>query len=103
MADLNLDGMTLRELFKLASSVTRELAEHLQQGFLPQVQELARMVRPKEASGVYRLDDEAITDVTVRNQVATVLERENFTEELSEKLALILQAIDEEVARVLDS
>jgi hypothetical protein len=102
MADVPFEDMTLREKFKVGGVVVRELIEHLDQGFLPKVRELEKLVRPADTAAAYRLDDEEeVTDVSVRNQTAELLESEDFTDELFERTFRLLAAIDEEVARIL--
>lgn len=99
----NLNDLTLREKFKEASLVARELTEHVQQGFLPRSKQLARLVRPKfESSKEYEIDPEAgIEDKTIRNEVARVLESENFTDELFQTVRAYLESIDQEIDQIL--
>lgn len=95
--------LTLREKFKEANLVARELTEHVQQGFLPRSKQLGRLVRPKfESTKEYEIDPEAgVEDKTIRNEVARVLESENFTDELFQAVRAYLESIDQEIDQIL--
>lgn len=99
----NLDDLTLRDKFKEASRVTREFTEHVEQGFLPRCKQLGRLVRPKrDSSKDYELDTDAgIEDITIRNEVARVLESENYTDELFQVIRVYLESIDQEIDQIL--
>jgi hypothetical protein len=99
----NLEDLTLRDKFKEASRVSREFTEHVEQGFLPRCKQLGRLVRPRfETSKDYELDEEAgVEDITVRNEVARVLESENYTEELFQMVRTYLESIDQEIDHIL--
>ena len=103
MSKSSLEDLTLRDKFKEASRVAREFTEHVEQGFLPRCRQLGRIVRPKrESSKDYELDTEnGIEDVTVRNEVARVLESENYTNELFELVRIYLESIDQEIDHIL--
>jgi hypothetical protein len=97
MSDKPVAHLTLREKFNAAERLSRELIEHLEQGFIPKAHELMRLVQPLR-SGVFPTD---VEDLTVRNHVAAVLESENYTEQLCEKLEAHCQAIKAEVSRIV--
>ena len=103
MARRNLDELTLRDKFKEAHLVAREFTEHVEQGFLPRCKQLGRLVRPKfESAKDYEIDEEAnIEDVTIRNEVARVLESENYTDELFQGVRAYLESIDQEIDHIL--
>ncbi len=103
MAKQNLEDLTLRDKFKEASRVAREFTEHVEQGFLPRCKQLGRLVRPRfESSKDYELDEEAgVEDITVRNEVARVLESENYTNELFQMVRTYLESIDQEIDHIL--
>lgn len=103
MSKPNLQDLTLRDKFKEASRVTREFSEHVEQGFLPRCKQLGRLVRPKfDSSTDYELDTEAgIEDITIRNEVARVLESENYTDELFQDIRVYLESIDQEIDQIL--
>ncbi len=90
--------LTLREMFVDAERITRELLEHLDQGFLPKTHELARLLRPihGEPPGLNVLED-----ITVRTQAHRLLESEAFTDEVFIRLGEYCRAIDESVSRIL--
>jgi len=98
MVERPIAQLTLREMFIDAERLTRELIEHLDQGFLPKTHELARLVRPinGEPPGLNELED-----VTVRTQAATLLESEAFTEAIFQRLGQYSRAIDHSVSRIL--
>ncbi len=62
--------LTMREKIRDGQQLARELHEHMSQNFLPKVSELMAVSTPE--------GEERIADVTIRNQVATVLESERF-------------------------
>ncbi len=101
MQKYRLDNMTLREKYKAADVIVRELIEHIELGFLPKVRELERLVEPQEASGVYRLQERSATDRTIRDEVGVVLESELFTDDVFEQLRDLLESIDVDVADIL--
>ena len=96
MAERAVDQLTLRELFKDAERLTRELAEHVDQGFIPKSQALSRLVSPSPGDPEY----DQIEDPTVRNQVVDVLKSEDFTKQLHDKLAQYYTAIEQSVSRI---
>ena len=91
------DQRTLRELFIDAERLSRELIEHLKRGFLPKVQNVARVVDPAyvDAHG------HPAEDVTVRNCAAQALESEAYTEQLYGRIQDYCEAIDRDVARII--
>lgn len=99
----HLEDLTLRDKFKKAHLVAREFTEHVEQGFLPRSQQLGRLVRPKyESSKDYEIDESAqVEDVTIRNEVARVLESENFSDELFQVVRAYLESIDQEIDHIL--
>ncbi len=103
MPRADLDDLTLRDKFKEASLVARELTEHVERNLLPRTKQLGRLVRPKSNSSKdYELDPEAgIEDITVRNEVARVLESENYSDELFQAVRAYLESIDQEIDQIL--
>ena len=87
MSDRPLDQLPLRELFVHAEHQARDLAEHLELNFLPKLQALDETVHPKSEEQVAR-------DITVRNRAAQVLESDQFTQQLLQKMHDCLNAID---------
>ena len=97
MIDRPSHQLTLRELFIEAERLNRELIEHLEQGFLPKVQNLARLVGP----GYVDAHGHPAGDLTMRNTAAQVLESEAYTEQLYGRIRDHCEAIDREVARII--
>lgn len=93
MIERPLNELTLREMFTDVERLTRELVEHLEQGFLPKSQALLRIV--PEGS-----EQDDIADVTVRSHAARLLESGDFAEQLYEKVSGYCAAIDREVTRI---
>lgn len=87
--------LPLRERLTIAERLTRELSEHLEQGFLPKIETLRKVTRQKEAVSA------ETTDKTVRDTVATVHKSEQFTAELYDKLKECLNSIAEEVGAMV--
>jgi hypothetical protein len=96
MAERDVNNLTLRELFNSAERLTRELIEHLEQGFLFKSRSLARLVAATPGEPEY----EQIEDLTIRNQVDDLLKSEDFTEQLYRRLEQYYRAIDENVTRI---
>ncbi|HET6422483.1 MAG TPA: hypothetical protein VFG20_02295 [Planctomycetaceae bacterium] len=80
--------LTMREKIRGGQHLARELHEHLSQNFLPKVTELAAVCTPEA--------EERIADVTIRNQVANVLESERFLAQKEAELAAYAVAISAE-------
>jgi hypothetical protein len=97
MVERSPEQLTLRQLFTEAERLTRELTEHLEQGFLPKLQNLARLTDP----GHVDVHGNPAEDVSLRNCAAQVLESELYTERLYEKIETYCTAIDGDVARII--
>jgi hypothetical protein len=97
VADRPIEQLTLQEMFTETERLTRELVEHLDQGFNPRAHQLLRLVRP--------IDNEPaaknVTDVTVRTRSAELLESESYTDQTYEKLERFSHAIDSAVLRIV--
>lgn len=87
MADRPLDQMPLRELFVHAEHQARDLAEHLDLNFLPKLQALDELVHKKG-------EGEEARDISVRNRASDVLESNQFTQQMLQKIHDCLNAID---------
>ncbi len=96
MAGRSIDQLTLRELFKDAERLTREVTEHVDQGFTPKSLALTRLVSPSPGDPEYK----RVEDLTVRNQVSEVLKSEDFTDQLHEKLVPYYTAIERSVSQI---
>ena len=82
------NGMTLRQKLTEADKLTRELMDHLERGFIPKVHNLRRVTRHGS-----EIENESITDLTVRSTADLVLESAAFTTELAKGLEQYLSAI----------
>lgn len=83
-----IESLPLRDLILGAQQFSRELEEHLEQGFLPKVEKLELSIR---SSGQEKVP---MTDVTVRRQVQEVLDSHQFADQLMTKVEKYLRAID---------
>jgi len=88
------NGMTLRQKLTEADKLTRELMDHLERGFLPKVHNLRRVTRHGS-----EVENESITDLTVRSTADLVLDSAAFTAELAKGLELFLSAIHADVTQ----
>jgi len=90
MSDRPVEHRTLHELLTGAEHLARELAEHLQQAFLPQVQQLRHM-----AGGIDEPAEEtsAVSDTTIRQQVSQILKTDEFSQAQFQRLERYFQVI----------
>ena len=88
MSDRSIDNLPLRELILGAQQFSRELEEHLEQGFLPKVEKLEAAIRPADQEKV------PITDKTIRRQVQDILDSHKFADQLMVKVENYLIAIE---------
>lgn len=93
----SIEQLTLRDMFTEAERLTRELTEHLEQGFNPKVSELLQLVRPTPSGA----PASNVEDITVRNHVADVLDSENFTARLYKTLDVYLEGINRSASRIV--
>ncbi|MBD3675483.1 MAG: hypothetical protein HUJ26_18375 [Planctomycetaceae bacterium] len=91
------DAMTLQEKVKKSEVLVRELIEHLELGFLPKLKKLYKISRV----GKSRSQLEEIADLTIRTHVSQMLESEQFTEDLFEKLSTLTTALEKDMNDVL--
>lgn len=85
--------LALRDKFTSAERLTRELIDHLEQGFLPRIQQLRRVCRKDE--------DDGVTDKTVRDECTQVLDSDQFTQKLAGELQELLDAIAVEMKPII--
>lgn len=97
MVERSIQSLTLREQLVEAQRLSRELAEHLDQAFLPKCLELTRLMRPINGEPP---DIRALEDVTVRTQASRILETETFTEKVFEELSEYCKAIEAGVNKI---
>lgn len=93
----SLDNMTLREKLSEADKLARELIHHLEHGFIPKAHLLRRTAR----HGIDPAEHEEVTDMTIRSTVDGVLQSDEFTRTVSERLTQFLTAINTDVERIL--
>jgi hypothetical protein len=97
MVERSVQSLTLREQLGEAQRLIRELAEHLDQSFIPKCLDLTRLVRPINGEPP---DIRALEDVTVRTQAARILETETFTDKVFEELSEYCKAIEAAVNKI---
>ena len=90
MAERPIEQITLRDMFTNTEWLIRDLSEHLKQSFHPKSQALEELVRS------YQIPDErdGIADTAVRTHVAALLDSDDYSQILIEKLDRYLTAID---------
>ena len=93
MAERPVAQLTLRELFTNAERLAREIIEHLEQGFIPKIHNLDRLVRAQEEGA------DEVLDVTVRNTAAAALSSDEFSQKLLARMNEYLVAIDNAIER----
>lgn|GEM_PF-756635 len=91
----SIEKQPLRDICKEAERLTRELVDHLENNLLPRTRELHDLVRPDSP---FAASGQAVADITVRNQTASLLESQHFTAELFLKTSQFLQSIDRQMA-----
>lgn len=101
----SIEKQPLRDICKEAERLTRELVDHLENNLLPRTRELHDLVHPDspfDPTGPVRAGQggagPAVADITVRNQAASLLESQRFTEELFLKTSQYLRSIDRQMA-----
>lgn len=92
----DLENVPLKELCKEAERLSKELIDHLERNLIPRTREFQTLVRPDSAYDT----GTNVEDITIRNQVKTLMESQEFTEQLYRKTSQYLEAIDREVGRM---
>lgn len=90
----SLKNVPLHSVCKEAERLTHELIEHLEQNLVPRTREVHELVKPDSP---FNTSGAGVQDVTVRSQVATLLESQEFTERLFLKTREYLETIDESI------
>ena len=93
------DGLTLRDKCREANRVIRELADHLDQAFLPKVRSLRKLARGKEQGH----DPSLVRDVTIRSQASALLDAEQYSIRLDEESKQFFTAIASEVDQLVST
>jgi hypothetical protein len=86
------DKLPLVERFHTADYLARELSEHLRQAFLPKLSGL------RSASKVY--DPESVSDQAMLDKMTSVLQAEDFANEVFAKLSRYLGSIERDLGRI---
>lgn len=94
MSNRPIGQLTLREMCRDAEQKVRDLTDHLEQAFVQQAHQLRKVTRAGDATG-----DAPVADVTVRNQVARVLESEQYLSGLYDDCDRYLKGIRQEFER----
>jgi hypothetical protein len=93
--EVNVQGefskLTLRERLTIVERLTRDLSEHVEQGFLPKIESLRKVTRQKDSVAA------EVTDKTVRDAAAIVRKSDKFTAELCAKIQECVDSIVVEV------
>ena len=95
----SIESLTLRDKCREANCVLRELADHLEQGFLPKVKSLRKLAR-SQAEG---FDPSLVRDVTIRTHASALLEAEQYTARLDEESKQLFVAIATEVEQLVST
>ena len=82
----SLKNVPLHSVCKEAERLTHELVEHLEQNLVPRTHEVHELVKPDSP---FNASGGGVPDVTVRSQVATLLESQEFAEQLFLKTRII--------------
>lgn len=93
MGDL-LKDVPLQSVCKEAERLTRELIDHLEQNLVPGTRDVHDLVKPDSP---FNTGGATVQDVTVRNRMATLLESQEFAEQLFLKTREYLETIDESI------
>ena len=93
----SISNMTLRDKLNEAERVMRELMDHLDNGFIPKARSLGRSLQE------HGNDVTLISDTTVRQQAAEIIDSNRYSEKLYRRVGELLVAIDEDVATITES
>jgi hypothetical protein len=91
------EGTTLRDKCRDANRVIREVIDHLENSFLPKVQNLRKLTRLRDST----FDPSSVGDMTIRTEAAAILEAELYTAKLEEESKRLLTAIAKEVDQLV--
>lgn len=93
----SINSLTLRDKVREAIQTTRDLADHIQNSFLPKAENLTR-VSSLEALAT---NSALVSDLTVRNHVAAVLEADQYTDRLDDRGEQLFVGILSEVEEIV--
>jgi len=97
MAERRIEELSLREMLLNAEQLVREIVEHLEQSVLPKLRGADELVRSYNNPA----ERNEIADTTVRNTVAILLESDDFSKTLFERLEKYLTAIEHEAKQAV--
>lgn len=92
----SVENMSLREMLRDAERLCRDLADHLERGFAPKAQALARLLRSDPAGPL----NEGVSDRSVYDHADLVLGSHAFTERILHRIRDLLKAIDSSVSDI---
>jgi hypothetical protein len=90
----SLKDVPLHSVCKEAERLAHELIDHLERNLVPRSSEVHQLVKPDSP---FNTSGAGVQDVTVRSQVARLLESQEFAEGLFQKMRLHLEAIDQSI------
>jgi hypothetical protein len=93
-----LEAMPLRDRVREAEQLVRELADHLERGFLPKIHEVRRLTRHTGLDAA-----ETTKDSTIRSTVDAALSSHEYSLELVRKLDRFLMSIDREFQHLVSN
>lgn len=93
----SLKDVPLRDVCKEAERLTREVVDHLNRNLIPRTRELHELVKPDSP---FDEGGTGVKDITVRNQVATLLESQQFAEDFFLKTREYLQSVDSHLTEI---
>lgn len=99
MADEQIDNLPLRDKLTDLEKLTRELIDHLGRGFIPKAQSLKRLARKANHPDQRDL----VSDVAIRDAVASTLRSDEYTRELCRKTRDYLRSIHADVEGMFTS
>lgn len=95
---LNLNQLTLRDKIREAARRSQDLQEHMEQAFVPKVHLLRKLTRPPEPG----TEAIPVSDNTIRNQAAIVLDSEKYTAGMDDAVTALFAAIVEDIEKLLN-
>ena len=95
----SLNNVPLHSVCKEAERLAHELIDHLEQNLVPRTREVHELVKPDSP---FNTSGAGVQDVTVRSQVAKLLESQEFAEQLFLKTRQYLETIDQSIGGVSD-
>lgn len=87
--------MTLREKLSEADKLLREMIDHLDNDLVPKSRKTSQLI---QESGI---NTSQLSDTTIRQQAAELVDANRFNDRLYEKLDLLLASIEQDVDETL--